>query len=961
MIFCNVMCCFVFAVNFNNLIFLDQVSPHSNNYPINIIIIFPIPVCVENGTIYQTGSAMTTSSLCSYCYCINGKQKCVKPKCLLPKAPTHCSPIYIEGSCCPIKYDCNGKAKNITYSTNKWNKHKQQQQQQEEDEASSQMEHFDNLSDSQKMNSCQMNSRFFIEGQKLPKDDSDPCSVCYCIRGKRKCTPKKCAPTIRHCMPIIPAGQCCPSGYDCNVEAREKSRQFDLFSLFFGADENATEAQMTETTTFPPFVPLATGTAESTSEKSFFDVIRDGLNFVDANEQQIGGILGKPENVSSVPPNKPELKETNHNIDGEEDALDSLLEVDESTDSYFDYEENDPMMVTVKTEEDDEEYDDDEKDLEHLDDNRITSSTSKYFHTDSSSLGTSKIVEMSTPAMSKEQPLVEFKKLPELSKVQSEEMVEWSTKPMNHITVTTTRPNIIQTTKKHIQDNGIVKQDPNFISKEPLRLDSTFNQTPSVTNTENVEDKPGKIELTKKTNDLHNNLTWNQLTNETNNLVAEPTTNTTTLAPNTESIFSAFFSGLAEILDKKFNNETVNQTKVSSSTITPKVELTTVRPQSTETLMLITRPSTTTRTPIMRETPSKQTTGLPIISTTERISTSRATTTTSTRKTTTRPTTTRSSTTTSPPNSVQTSIKTSQSTTIRPATRPPTTFKRLPEATVSLLTSPTASSSIKAAAVNPSPTTRTTSTTEKNVVQGVYKNQYPTTESQTEQVPLLTPIPLAIPPLTKPNLSSLDTDYHYDYSEPTLPPSLPNLKIIPFLPTDAVKNDRKKPYDYYKINPSSYPAITTEIYERNKYMETPVFSQINLGEKRIDYSNSYSNKDLSHEIIKKEDTSNVRGSFESYPSIANADHSDYDYLVEGYNKKQGYVEDYPGGKNNYDVDVNSYMSFKSGPVYKTNPGEIQTQTEKTKPDAKTEMPTFNYDSLNNRFSPPKETEGKFLS
>lgn len=37
------------------------------------------------------------------------------------------------------------------------------------------------------------------------------------------------------------------------------------------------------------------------------------------------------------------------------------------------------------------------------------------------------------------------------------------------------------------------------------------------------------------------------------------------------------------------------------------------------------------------------------------------------------------------------------------------------------------------------------------------------------------------------NPSILESDLNYDYSEPTLPPSLPNLKIIPFLPTDAVK------------------------------------------------------------------------------------------------------------------------------------------------------------------------------
>lgn len=66
----------------------------------------PFAVCIHNGTVYRSGSAMSTSSLCSYCYCIGGRQKCVKPKCLLPT--DGCKPILIDTSCCPIRYDCSG-------------------------------------------------------------------------------------------------------------------------------------------------------------------------------------------------------------------------------------------------------------------------------------------------------------------------------------------------------------------------------------------------------------------------------------------------------------------------------------------------------------------------------------------------------------------------------------------------------------------------------------------------------------------------------------------------------------------------------------------------------------------------------------------------------------------------------------------------------------------------------------
>lgn len=223
-------------------------------------------------------------------------------------------------------------------------------------------------------------------------------------------------------------------------------------------------------------------------------------------------------------------------------------------------------------------------------------------------------------------------------------------------------------------------------------------------------------------------------------------------------------------------------------------------------------------------------------------------------------------------------------------------------------------------------------------------------------MPVLTAKPLVIPPTVDKTGLVDDADYHFDYNEPTLPPSLPNLKIIPFLPADAVKTDRTKPYDYYALERTSYPSITTDGYEP--------LGQYELGEKTIDYSNSYVKEQLSHDIIKKGD------GFPSYPAITEPsevivgekmdDKSDYDYLLEGYNlKKNGYGQDYM--KNNYDVDVNSFMSFKSGPVYKK--GTVINRVEpvgtaeitNVNLELRTEAPEFGFDL--NRFSPPKETEG----
>lgn len=91
---------------------LDEPSDHYTAYKdgksyfqVKIIVLYKLKInqsaCVLNGSIYSPGSAMHTSSLCEYCYCLAGKQVCVKPKCLL--ALEGCSPVYHDTSCCPVR------------------------------------------------------------------------------------------------------------------------------------------------------------------------------------------------------------------------------------------------------------------------------------------------------------------------------------------------------------------------------------------------------------------------------------------------------------------------------------------------------------------------------------------------------------------------------------------------------------------------------------------------------------------------------------------------------------------------------------------------------------------------------------------------------------------------------------------------------------------------------------------
>ncbi|KAG5683349.1 hypothetical protein PVAND_012635 [Polypedilum vanderplanki] len=273
--------------------------------------------CIESGSLYASGSAMyrsSSSSTCTYCYCINGQQKCIKPKCMLKN--TKCKPIFMEASCCPIKYDCNNNSNSSAIAIS--NKHQQQQQQY------GSVNKFALVKRKNRSNGCVVGEKQFHEGERLPHDDERPCEVCYCIKGMRKCTIKKCAPVIRGCVPKIPiTGSCCPTSYDCrrSIKFKRESRQeneneeeedeteeedsdtIDFFSLLFGSDEPKEKEETmtpiaTTTTAPPPFKALPP--SSSSTESSFFDLIRAGLEMIDANADKIDTHL------NSIVPSTPE-------------------------------------------------------------------------------------------------------------------------------------------------------------------------------------------------------------------------------------------------------------------------------------------------------------------------------------------------------------------------------------------------------------------------------------------------------------------------------------------------------------------------------------------------------------------------------------------------------------------------------------------------------------------------------
>ncbi|KAL5282087.1 hypothetical protein ACFFRR_005381 [Megaselia abdita] len=246
-------------------------------------------ICIKNGTVYKSGSAMMSSGICTYCYCIGGQRKCVKPKCILPIYEFGCKPIFVDSTCCPVRYDCNTKSigksnlleGNYKRTTNK---------------------HYERMFQRLERNrGCTVDDKYYSEGQKMLQESNKPCDICFCIRGRRKCAPKKCSPSLRNCIPIVPKGQCCPSSYECGnqkelnrFQRSHQSRQFDLFSLIFGDDDDKHQNSQNYPSTIIEKV------TETSKEKGFFDSIRYGLKFIDRNGNNVENILDKSVSTSST-------------------------------------------------------------------------------------------------------------------------------------------------------------------------------------------------------------------------------------------------------------------------------------------------------------------------------------------------------------------------------------------------------------------------------------------------------------------------------------------------------------------------------------------------------------------------------------------------------------------------------------------------------------------------------------
>ncbi|XP_025206671.1 mucin-17-like isoform X2 [Melanaphis sacchari] len=161
---------------------------------------------------------------CELCYCIRNRTACIMQECTLHVEG--CRPVYHEGVCCPVRYDCDYESEKSTTSA-------------------PQITGGLVFSTTSAPFDCRVNDDVYQDGESIPMVSEKPCEHCYCMRGDIVCAVQDCGEPLRgkDCTPETPpAGQCCPTSYQC---ANETSNSYDITTLqpvlLSDSDENEAE------------------------------------------------------------------------------------------------------------------------------------------------------------------------------------------------------------------------------------------------------------------------------------------------------------------------------------------------------------------------------------------------------------------------------------------------------------------------------------------------------------------------------------------------------------------------------------------------------------------------------------------------------------------------------------------------------------------------------------------------
>lgn len=687
----------------------------------------------------------------------------------------------------------------------------------------------------QRNRGCTVDKQFYVEGQKMRSDPEKPCDICFCIRGTRRCAPKKCSPALKNCIPVVPKGQCCPSSYDCGSQRAQSSRQFNLFSLLFGKeDEGSGNGTKKIPSEYPPDRhPPVTVThnqniLEKNDEKSILDTIREGLEIIDGNndeviaqnieklanpltkvvtESQISKQSTEPENAATevsfldlllgtdedeLPTRvtedfAPELKTTT-GYDGLS-WVDILLGPDEDDQKQPGTTAGDRMGISETTA-------DYQNDLNGTDIDRIGQNFEDFSGSGEVIVGDPQSGESS------DTPLDEYSTLHEISLSKESPLIIQKPILNNTSATNVVKPNalIVAKTEAHkAADSTTATTKKSYATKNPQPTVPAKKTTPTLKTTQRPTTKASAkptqntTKLTPKPSQKPVELKFKPKATQR---PTEKLHKTTTVGPlnitqaelqkSKNGLITALLDGFSDVLNSE-NVLNTTQNKIPFN-ITSTTSTTTNQPSD----------------PIILPTPKPK--PLPSFKPLPTVK----------------------------PSHIRINSKIANLTitpeVVKSSFAPNiTSFKPLPEQMLKLpivltstqvpvTTTTTPQSSTSATSTSTAKTTRTEKPTSSTT-----STTTTTTTTTSSSTAATSPTSSTLKPvLINTNPTILESDPFNTNAEPTLPPSLPNLKIIPFLPTDAVKADRNKPlYDYYHSNAptvkidydqydegSIYPAIT---------------------------------------------------------------------------------------------------------------------------------------------------------
>ncbi|KAK9729823.1 hypothetical protein QE152_g15724 [Popillia japonica] len=166
--------------------------------------------CSIDKLFYSDGARVPSdpNKPCELCYCIRNKTACVMQECTLQI--DGCKPVYQDGVCCPVRYDCEHPEYTEPETT-------------VIPTTTTTLRTIFTTLPAATPADCIHEGEIYADGALIKKD---LCDHCYCMKGDIVCAVQECGPTPLdkvNCTALpVKEGQCCPDTYDCENISEEE-------------------------------------------------------------------------------------------------------------------------------------------------------------------------------------------------------------------------------------------------------------------------------------------------------------------------------------------------------------------------------------------------------------------------------------------------------------------------------------------------------------------------------------------------------------------------------------------------------------------------------------------------------------------------------------------------------------------------------------------------------------------